>query len=272
MVEQATKQADSSEMLTELTTAPDTETEESKTSETVVGEPTTENISKPEGEIDYKARYEAEVKVREKAEQRARSLEGTMKGLQRTDGAVQEILRGQRRSTARLTLLEDHITNPEADPQVFQKKRTELNETSAQQDASAREVQRAQRLNDRISRKVTKVGANLSDPRFAQGTGLWARGTQTGNIEDIEEAYSIIDDALDGFQEAQAKEEAQGKVDESRKAGKLAVDTGQGAPSGGVGDQELVNRMARGDPMTPEEIAKGGKALDKGLYPNLKPE
>lgn len=63
----------------------------------------------------------------------------------------------------------------------------------------------------------------------------------------------------------EAREEA--RLEVLKETGALNLSGGKESGGGGGHDQELVNRMGRGAPMTLEELARASAALDKGVLP-----
>lgn len=236
---------------------------EEPTAEEAPTEPRAESID------DLKAQIEAAEARAAKAEQKLSSIEGSVRKQAERDRLLDDLARETKRQRAALNLLLDQA-EPDADAETLRQRRQELSKEEAESQQQARLVRRGERLYQSILRKAKRVGANPADARFAEAIAVWERGRATGNLDDLEEAEALFDDLFESFraeqQEAAKKQSEREKLDEARRKGKMAVDTGKAAAGAGAGDQELVNKMARGDPMTAEEIVRAGKALDRGIY------
>ena len=218
-------------------------------------------LQEPGSEPDYKALYKESEGKRKAAEQRTSSIDGNVRKQRDRDSTQDSILRYVRRQDAKIQLLEEAVLNPDQDLEALRQKQTQLTQKEAQTEATSKVVKRAERLRDRLGSKITRFGADLQDTRFSEGMRLWQQGADKSEIEDIEEAYAILDEALDTFRDEKAKDtrkvQEQEAVDDRRRNGQMSVDSGRGSvTSPSSSDQviaQIADRASKGE-MTKEDL------------------
>jgi hypothetical protein len=184
---------------------------------------------------DYRALYEAE-------KQKASSVQGQVRKQRERDAAIDQQTKMLRKMMTRLELLEEQAVNPDVDMDDLRERRDQMNAADAQADVNERATGRVQNMVDRMQAKFQRVGADLTAPQFADGYALWQRGANNGNVEDIEEAYSILDEALDEYSQ---KRLAQEDVNARRQNGELRTDNGRSSASSVSSGTGRLGQLAR---------------------------
>ena len=184
---------------------------------------------------NYRALYEAE-------KQKASSVQGQVRKQRERDAAIDQQTKMLRKMMTRLELLEEQAVNPDVDIDDLRERRDQMNAADAQTDVNERATGRVQTMVDRMQAKFQRAKVDLTAPQFADGYALWQRGANNGNVEDIEEAYSMLDEALDDYKDQRL---AQEDVNARRQNGELRTDNGRASASSVSSGTGRLGQLAR---------------------------
>ena len=215
------------------------------------------------------------------------TLEGRLKKTQEATrnfsaiaSALQEEQRRNRRLETRQEEIYEHLTAAEPDAEKLRQRKQAHQQEDAASEGQQRLINKSGRLSASVEKRLARHEVELKDERFADALQTWERANEMFKAGRLAQAEDLLDesssqfiDAFDVIQEANlaesSKEKRRSDADAQRRNGNLHVDGGTSISGAGVGDQELVNRMARGDKLTPTQVVKAGAAMDRGIYPKI---
>lgn len=236
-----------------------------ETAEEAKGEPTE---TKPVDEgVQLK---EAQVKLKD-AEQRASTAEGRLRKQGATDGQhsaqLSELLEAVDILRLDVGLVKRRIANPDADPETFRQA-----EEQAQQQVVKGQAARTERdLLAGVYEVAAEESIDFQDPkvmadlRYQEAANAWNEAVKSGHEAAMYKAASkmtrFVARLAKENEQARLKEEAQEKVDKSRKAGNLAVDTGKGVTAPAGTDGQIWEQYGRGEIPWSKRVREAGKAV-----------
>lgn len=175
----------------------------------------------------------------------------------------------------RIKDLFDHATSdmPDADQLKAKGGQYDQQLTRNQVENSLRDY--SQDINGWLGERLQEFDLDADDERLGPASSTWEQAQEfvrSGRLFEAQTTLARADrqlrDMFDVIRTEHSTEtnrdNRRRKADNARKSAN--VDDGK-STAVGAGDQELVNRMARGDKMSPKEIAKAGEAMDNGVYP-----
>ena len=167
---------------------------------------------------------------------------------------VQRFTREARRTTV---MADEALTEPQ--------KANAVAELDAQEEAANKALdfdKYASRMGTRILARAGRL--ELSAEVKADINARWDRAKTVDEIDDV---YDFVDDLVEEHTAAQLKEAKAPAPGTAAK--KMAMATvGSRAAAAGESDQELVNRLGRGEALDAAEMLAASKAMDeKGLLP-----
>ena len=180
-----------------------------------------------------------------------------VKGLPEVAELRNEIQRMSREQRRAVIMADEALTEPQ--------KTNAVAELDTQADAANKALdfdKYASRMGARIVARAGRL-----EMTKAQKDDLNARWDRAKTVDEIDDVYDFVDDLVEEHTAAQLKEAK--KPAPGAAAKKMAMATvGSRAAAAGESDQELVNRMGRGEAMTTTEMVAASKAMDeKGLLP-----
>ncbi len=243
-------------------------------------EKTPDGEPQEDGEVDWKAKATETQAALDKERADRKSFEGGVRSQRERDRIIDEIredVAGNRSTTALLNLLVKHL--PAEDSEGLKQEReaveTQVAQTSEQREFSIEIAALEEDFLDMAGDELDLRQQNTyDDSRLGNALNDWNRARQNGKITEVRSAARSFRGAIKAVladqKKTQKKEAERDQVDEDRRSGKLKADSGRTAPGAGGGDQELVNKMAQpGVYVSPEDVVRAGKAMDRGIYPKL---
>ena len=248
------------------------ETEVSSGVEPKAPDTTQETEQIDESKLDYKTLYQQEQEKGKKLGADLQTERGRVRAQDRMPAWAEELRREQRAVRNRLDLMPDLIEGNAADPQAPRRRLQEMTAEEQRTAALERDVKRTGVWSQRVQSKAEKVEVDLlTDARTRQAAIAWNAAQRRGDVNGIEDAYNDLTDVLDGITEETREQRQNGaareQVNARRQSGALRTDSGRTGGGGAASDQDLVNRFARGEDMTADDMAKASAALNKGILP-----
>lgn len=171
----------------------------------------------------------------------------------------------------------------ELEPQDVQKEVADLDRRTVQTSQERRFATRYSNLLEQFTESNTDDDGKLLLPWESEGmAGIVTRWNEAMQRQDLDTLTDLLAEGTKVISRevrTRAKKQAEAHKNELtatekrareealKGAGAFDNGAGQAAGGGGAADQELVNKLGRGEPLTTDEMVKASQAMGKGLRP-----